>query len=100
MGEGLNGASGFIYDRILEENRSHTDESGEKNHFGIVDLLNQLFSKKLFITLVKDDEVGFILGAYSDRYKDYCSAGGIVFNFESSMGKREFIAKDQGGNQL
>lgn len=70
----MNGASGFVYDRILEENRSHTDESGEKNHFSIVDLINQMFSKKLFITLV-DGKVDFILAAYPYGYRDYCSVG-------------------------
>lgn len=65
----MNGASGFVYDSILEENRSHTDKSGKKNHFDIVDLINQMFRKKLFITLAKDGKVDFI----PDRYRDYCS---------------------------
>ena len=51
-----------MYDRIQEENRSYTDDSRKKNHFGIVDLINQTLRKKLFMTLVKDGKEGFIQG--------------------------------------
>lgn len=63
-----------MYISILQENRSYTDESGKKNHFGI-DLINQTLKKKLFMMLIKNGKADFIQQDCQDRYRDYCSGG-------------------------
>lgn len=63
-----------MYISILQENRSYTDESGKKNHFGI-DLINQTLKKKLFMMLIQNGKADFIQWDCQDRYRDYCSGG-------------------------
>lgn len=63
MGRG-GGRSGDLTasDRILEQSRSYTDKLGKKNYFVIVDLINQILRRKLFMIFVTDDKAGFIQG--------------------------------------
>lgn len=56
------------------------------------------------MTLIKDGKADFIIQGNHDRYRDPCSSilywgRQIGLNSESSMGKWEFVAKEQGGGQ-
>lgn len=48
----------------------------KRNNFGIIDLINQMFRKKLFMMLVKDGKADFILGYFQDRYIGTTAVGG------------------------
>lgn len=72
----------------------------KKNHFGIVDLINQTLRKKLFMTLVKDDKEGFIQGGLLLQVQGPCSGGERLDSTEYNMVKWGCIAKEQGGSQL